>query len=207
MGLTLSQAAAKRIGVFGGAFDPPHAAHAALVDSAVADLQLDELRVIPTGQAWHKTRTLSPAHHRLAMTQLAFAGRPEVVVDSREIQRIGPSYTVDTLRELKVCWPEAELFLIMGEDQAIALTSWHEWEEILRLAIICVAEREDLTGARPRFIASKSQESRFRRLQVPAMPISATEIRARIAAHQCVVPLVFEPVARYIDDHHLYQTT
>ena len=205
MGVSPVPTAARRIGVFGGAFDPPHAAHVALVQAAVADLQLDELLLIPTGQAWHKARPLSPAHHRLAMAQLAFASLPRVVVDPREIRRAGPSYTVDTLRELKLQWPDAELFLVLGEDQARALSSWHEWQEVLRLAIICVAEREDLTGARPRFIAQKAHESRFRRLQMPAMPVSATDIRARIAAHQSVSPLVFEPVARYIDHHHLYQ--
>lgn len=207
MGVSPAQTVAKRIGVFGGAFDPPHAAHVALVQAAVANLQLDELRIVPTGQAWHKARDLSPAHHRLAMAKLAFSQLPRVLVDPRETQRSGPSYTVDTLRELKAQWPDAELFLIMGEDQARALPNWHEWQEVLRLAIICVAEREELTGARPRFIAPKSHESRFRQLQMPAMPISATDIRTRIAAHQCVAPLVFEPVARYIDDHHLYQTT
>lgn len=196
----------KRIGMFGGSFDPPHAAHVALAQTALAELQLDELRIIPTGQAWHKVRVLTAAQHRLAMAQLAFAPLPHVVVDPRETLRAGPSYTVDTLRELQLQNPEAELFLILGEDQARALSTWHEWQEILRLAIICVAEREDLTGASPQFIAQKSHESRFRRLQMPAMPVSATDIRARIATHQCVVPLVFEPVARYIDDHHLYQT-
>ena len=197
---------AKRIGVFGGAFDPPHAGHLALMQAALLDLQLDKLRVIPTGQAWHKARDLSPAHHRLAMTKLAFADLPQVVVDPRETQRSGPSYTIDTLHELKAQWPDAELFLIMGADQAHALPTWHEWREVLRIAIICVAEREDMTGARPQFISPTSYESRFRRLQMPAMPVSATDIRARIAAHQCVVPLVFEPVARYIGVHHLYQT-
>ena len=206
MGVSPVPTAARRIGVFGGAFDPPHAAHVALVQAAVADLQLDELLLIPTGQAWHKARPLSPAHHRLAMAQLAFASLPRVVVDPREIRRAGPSYTVDTLRELKLQWPDAELFLVLGEDQARALSSWHEWQEVLRLAIICVAEREDLTRAEPHFFAPKSHESRFRRLPVPAMPVSATDIRTRIAAHQSVSPLVFEPVARYIDHHHLYQT-
>jgi nicotinate-nucleotide adenylyltransferase len=207
MGLTLAKTAARRIGVFGGAFDPPHVAHLAVVQAAVANLQLDELRVIPTGQAWHKALSLSPAHHRLAMAQLAFASVSQVVVDPCETQRPGPSYTVDTLRELKAQWPDAELFLVMGEDQARALPSWHEWLEVLRLAIICVAEREDSTGAGSQFFAPKSHELRFRRLQTPAMSVSATDIRARIAAHQSVVPLVFEPVARYIDEHHLYQTT
>ena len=205
--MTAGSTRRQRIGVFGGAFDPPHAAHVALAQAAMSDLQLDELRVVPTGQAWHKIRALTPAPHRLAMARLAFAALPGVVVDPCETQRAGPSYTVDTLRALQAQRPDADLFLLIGEDQAQGLSSWHDWQEVLRLAIICVAEREDVTGARPRFIAPKSHESRFRRLQMPAMPVSATDIRARIAAHQCVVPLVFEPVARYIGDHHLYQTT
>lgn len=196
----------RRIGVFGGAFDPPHAAHVALARAAVTNLHLDELRVIPTGQAWHKSRTLSPPHHRLAMAQLAFSNLPHVVVDAREIQRTGPSYTIDTLRELKVQWPDAELFLIMGEDQARALSTWREWQSILQIATICVAEREDSTEASPLFASQEAQEFCFRRLRFPAMPVSATEIRALVAAQQSVAPLVFEPVARYIDLHHLYQT-
>jgi nicotinate-nucleotide adenylyltransferase len=195
------------MGVFGGAFDPPHIGHAALVNAALAELNLDELRIIPTGHAWHKSRTLTPAPHRLAMTELAFSHLPRVCVDPVETRRAGPSYTVDTLRALKAQWPDTEFYLIVGEDQARALTTWHEWQAILQLAIISVAVREDLTGVKPLFTPPKSYESRFRRLQMPAMPVSATEIRARIATHQCVSSLVYEPVARYIDDHHLYQTT
>lgn len=205
--MTPAKSGVKRVGVFGGSFDPPHLAHRALAQAAVADLQLDELRILPTGQAWHKNRSLTPAVHRLAMTKLAFDDVSHVRVDDREIKRAGPTYTVDTLRELKVQLPEAELMLLIGEDQALALPTWHEWREILQLAIICVAEREDMTGARPRFAAPTSYESRFIRLKMPLMPISATDIRTRIAMHQSVVSLVFEPVARYIDDHHLYQTT
>ncbi len=196
----------KRIGVLGGAFDPPHVAHVTLAKTALAELQLDELRVLPTGQAWHKTRVLSPAPHRLAMTQLAFAELPQVVVDAREIERTGPSYTVDTLREFKALWPTAELFLILGEDQAHALPSWHDWQEILELAIICVATRAYSTRASTKFDLETAHLSRFRRLPMPALNVSATDIRARIAAHLSVADLVFEPVARYIAHHHLYQT-
>lgn len=204
--MTESRQIARRIGIFGGAFDPPHAAHVALAQAAIAQLQLDELRVMPTGQAWHKTRPLSPANHRLAMLELAFVNVPDVIIDPRETLRTGPTFTVDTLRELKAQWTDAELYLVIGEDQAHALPSWHEWQEIVRLAIICVAERENTAGSKPGFIAPRALESRFRRLHLPAMPISATDIRARISAHISVVPLVFEPVARYIDRHHLYQT-
>jgi nicotinate-nucleotide adenylyltransferase len=207
LGVTSAAPQARRIGVFGGAFDPPHIAHVALAKAAIKELQLDELRVFPTGQAWHKPQSLSPTQHRLAMTALAFHDVPKVVIDSREVLREGPTFTVDTLHELKSEWPQAELFLIVGEDQALALPSWHEWQEILRLAIICVAEREDSTGSKTRFTAPQAYESRFKRLHTPAMTVSATDIRSRIASHHCVASLVFEPVARYIDDHHLYQTT
>ncbi len=196
-----------RVGIFGGAFDPPHVAHVALAQAAVGLLKLDQLRIFPTGHAWHKARSLTSAHHRLAMAELAFSDLPRVIVDPREILRPGPTYTVDTLRELRGEYPKAELFLLLGEDQARELQGWREWLEILRLAIICVAEREDSMGASPEFIAPKAYETRFRRLHLPALPVSATDIRARIAAHLCVAPLVSEPVARYIDDHHLYQTT
>ncbi|MFZ4481501.1 MAG: nicotinate (nicotinamide) nucleotide adenylyltransferase [Rhodoferax sp.] len=196
-----------RIGVFGGAFDPPHAAHIALVRAALSALQLDELRVIPTGNAWHKARPLSPAQHRLAMVRLAFADIPKVVVDARETERDGPSYTIDTLRELKTQWPESELFVFLGEDQARALPTWRAWQQVLQLAIIYVAERGDWRSGKPRFIAPKLYESRFRHLQMQSIPVSATDIRNRVAAHQDLSPLVLESVARYIDHHHLYQTT
>jgi nicotinate-nucleotide adenylyltransferase len=204
--LTDSSSAQRRIGIFGGAFDPPHIAHAALVRTALDDLSLDELRIVPTGQAWHKARPLSQAEHRVAMCQLAFGHIPSVLVDAREIRRPGPSYTVDTLRELSDEFPEAEFSLIIGGDQVRTLPNWHNWHEILSLAIICVAERGYLTGANPPFMAPVGFESRFRQLHLPAMPVSATEIRSRIAAQHSVATLVFEPVARYIDDHHLYQT-
>ena len=204
--MTASDPINRRVGVFGGAFDPPHAAHAALAQAAVDQLRLDELRIMPTGQAWHKSRPLSPAHHRLAMAQLAFADVPRTVVDPRETLRDGPTYTVETLRELAAQQPGAELFLIIGEDQAQALPSWHDWQDIVRLAIICVAERNNSTGSQPVFVAPRALESRFRQLHMPAMPISATDIRIRISTQESVVPLVIESVARYIDHHHLYQT-
>lgn len=205
MALTPAGQQPLRIGVFGGAFDPPHVAHRALLQTAMTDLQLDRLHVIPTGHAWHKTRALSSVEHRLAMARLAFADLPGVLIDPRETRRAGPSYTVDTLRELKAEWSAAHLFLIVGDDQARVLDSWHEWREILRLAIICVAERDDATGNGSRFHVPDALAACFRRLSMPAMSVSATEIRARIAARQSVSSLVFESVARYIDHHHLYQ--
>lgn len=197
---------ARRIGVFGGAFDPPHLGHRALAQAALTQLQLDALCIIPTGQAWHKNRALTPALHRLAMAQLAFAGLERVCIDPRETRRPGASYTVDTLRELHHEHPQAQLFLILGQDQAQALTSWHRWEEIPQLAIICVADRAGFSGGESGFNALSSEVPDLHRLEMPPVDVSATDIRQHLANHQSVAPLVFEPVARYIALHHLYQT-
>ena len=198
-----------RIGVFGGAFDPPHLAHLALARVAVTQLQLDQLRLFPTGQAWHKVRPLTDAAHRVAMTHLAFADVPQVRVDEREIERTGPTYTIDTLQQLQREYPGAALFLILGEDQLKALHTWHRYADILHTAIICVAMRPDSTesGRNLDSAATKVIEAdgRFQRLLLPAMAISSTHIRQRVAAAQGIADLVPEPVARYIAQHHLYQ--
>lgn len=197
---------ARRVGILGGAFDPPHLAHQSLLQAACEQLQLDEMRVVPTGQAWHKFRPLTPAADRLAMTQLAFGSLPKVVVDSREIARGGPSYTIDTLNELANEMPGALMFLIIGADQARALPTWRAWQEIVRIAIICVADRAHSTGADIEFDVNSANSAQFRHLNMPVTNLSATDIRARISAHLNVSSLVCEPVARYIADHDLYQT-
>jgi nicotinate-nucleotide adenylyltransferase len=197
---------ARRIGVFGGAFDPPHLAHRALLEAALRELKLDKLHVVPTGDAWHKPRQLLDAAHRLAMVQLAFCDVPKIIVDRREIDRTGPSYTIDTLRQIAAEEPGAELFLIMGADQAAALTSWHEWRAILQLAIISVATRAHPSNTRGVFDAERLFPERFLHLGLPALHVSATQIRSNIANGQPVQTLVSEPVARYIADHHLYQS-
>lgn len=195
-----------RLGVFGGAFDPPHLAHRLLLEAAIAQLQLDRLQVVPTGQAWHKTRALSAAAHRMAMAQLAFADLPCVQVDGREIARSGASYTVETLRELRREQPGAELFLLIGQDQAVAFTSWYQWRAIAEMATVCVAARADALGQASPFVPPPGLESRFCLLQLPATAISATDIRQRVAAGQAIDALVCAPVARYIALHRLYQT-
>jgi nicotinate-nucleotide adenylyltransferase len=192
----------RRVGVFGGAFDPPHVAHVALARAAVDQLQLDELRIFPTGQAWHKANTLSPPAHRLAMARMAFGDLPNTVIDDRELRRPGPTYTIDTLRELKAEQPQAELFLIMGEDQAVSLTRWREWQAIPALATICMAARASTNADAPRALPAEAQ---LKLLRLPEMPQSATAIRERVAAHEGIDHLVPPGVARYIDQHSLYQ--
>jgi len=204
--LNLECADAVRVGVLGGAFDPPHVGHIAMAVTALNQLRLDVLHVLPTGRAWHKTHALTPAEHRLAMARLAFEGMERVVVDPREIQRVGPTYTIDTLLELQLLYPGARMHLILGQDQAEALPTWHRIDDILKIAIICVAGRAIPTRAAGTFDASNRLLTSFQQLDMPQVDISATELRSRLADHQSVVPLVFESVARYIAHHHLYHS-
>ena len=207
MGLT---SLAKRVGVFGGAFDPPHLAHRALVETALGQLQLDELRVVPTGHAWHKQRSLSSAEHRVNMARLAFGDLPKVLIDERETHRAGASYTVDTLHEMQGEQAGSEWFLVLGGDQARALPTWRNWQELLKCATICIAQRQDASapqGEADPFVALfPSWPGRFVRLQLAENPVSATQIRQQLAQGQDVSPLVGPAVARYIAQHHLYST-
>ena len=196
--------ALRRLGVFGGAFDPPHLAHVALARVAIEQLELDALWVIPTGHAWHKTHTLSPAEHRLNMARLAFSSDSKVFVDDRETRRPGPTYTIDTLNALKTEHPLADLFLIIGADQARSLTTWHRWQEVIQSATICVAGRDNSSLPDGEFAPSNALEGGFLRLRMPLNPISATAIRARVANPEPIAALVGKPVARYIAQHHLY---
>ena len=188
--------------MFGGAFDPPHNAHRALAQAAVEQLQLDELRVFPTGQAWHKQRDLTPARHRLAMARIAFDGLPRVEVDGRELDRMGATFTVDTLFELQAEHPRADLYLVMGEDQAAAFTTWRAWDAIAALATLCIAQRP---GTPP--VASLPEEVRSIRLELAEIDLSASAIRARLASGQDITQLVPSGVASYIAQHHLYTET
>lgn len=192
----------RRVGLFGGAFDPPHRAHVGLAQAAVEQLRLDELRIVPTGQAWHKTRELTPAADRLAMARLAFAGLPGVRVDERELRRAGPSYTIDTLEALAAELPGAELHLLMGADQWSAFTSWHRWPDILARAQLCVLARPGTEPPPPRPGLPVPQW-----LAAAPLDCSATAIREGIAAHGLtpeLARLLPAAVARYISDHGLY---
>jgi nicotinate-nucleotide adenylyltransferase len=228
--LTASTAAPQdqhvRVGVFGGAFDPPHLAHHALAQAAVSQFQLDRLLVMPTGQAWHKSRDLTPAEHRLAMARLAFENVPQVQVDARETQRSGPTYTFDTLTELHHEHPQAELFLFIGSDQAQAFHTWHQWQGILKLATVVearrVADADHLPNASthsPLSLGEKGlQDTQWHNralekpvvsavLQMPNMPCNATDIRASIAQGQPITEWLSPSVLHYIQQHRLYLTT
>lgn len=197
----------KRIGLYGGAFDPPHLAHEALARAAVEQHGLDRLIVMPTGQAWHKSRALTDATHRLEMTRLGFADVPQAQVDARETQRSGPTYTIDTLEQLRAEFPGAELFLLMGQDQLDFFPQWHRHAEIMQNATLLVAFRADSMPASSQKDLKNAVKIPHLTISMPPMPTSASAIRARLASDQGIDHLVKPLVARYIAQHRLYSST
>ena len=209
---------ALRIGVFGGAFDPPHRAHRALAQAALNELQLDLLLLLPTGRAWHKARPLTDFRHRFAMCELAFGDLAGVSLDDREWRRDGPTYTVDTLTELAREYPQAALFLVIGDDQLAAFTGWKCWQDVLQLAHLAVAGRPVVSAPAeaPRHSTGPAGDEAvsghhipFIRLHAPLLDISATAVRAMLGAGNpdplALAELVPEAIASYISQHSLYQ--
>jgi nicotinate-nucleotide adenylyltransferase len=192
--------------VYGGAFDPPHLAHHSLAQSAIAQLKLDQLIVLPTGRAWHKPRELTSAEHRVTMARIAFADLPCVQVDARETQRSGLTYTIDTLGELLVERPSAELFLCMGADQFSAFDTWHRWQDIAQIATICIASRDSSADLKPPSAPTNLALAACKMviIDMPNMPVSATQIRQRVRQGLGIDDLVNPDVARYIAQYGLY---
>ena len=199
---------APRIGLFGGSFDPPHVAHIALARTALQHLRLDELHWIPAGQPWQKARRLASGTHRAAMVQAAACGEPRFVLDRSELDRPGPSYTIDTVRALQAGRPEAEWFLVIGADQYARLSSWRQWQELLLRVTLAVAGRDTAPPTLPPHDVS-ALPHRMERLPMAPIDASSTAIRAHLAAGRPAAEL--EPtiltaeVARYIDRHGLYR--
>ncbi len=194
----------RQAGLFGGSFDPPHLAHRALASAALAELALDQLVWLPAHQSPHK-RGLEPAPgaDRLAMLRLVTESEPRFSIDARELARGGPSYTVDTLRELRAEQPGTRWWLVIGQDQYAKFDGWHDWREILALAGLAVAARDgDPVRAAPG-LAGVAHDLRI--VELPPLPHSATAARQRAASGRDITTLVGAPVARYIADHHLYR--
>ena len=194
-------AAAARVGIFGGSFDPVHNAHVALARFALDELRLDELLWVPAGQPWQKHRVITPAVHREAMVRLAIAGEPRFAVSCLETARSGPSYTVDTVRALHAQRPGTSWHLVIGQDQYAGFHTWHGWQELLGLVTLAIANRPDAPlSADPQLLRVAHAA-----VALPMMDISSTEIRARIAHGQGIADLVPPAVASYIARHRLYQ--
>jgi nicotinate-nucleotide adenylyltransferase len=215
------------VGILGGTFDPPHNAHVQLAHAALAVFALDECRIIPTGNPYHRQPTSAPATARLDMAQLAFGDVPGCTVDDREVQSSAPSYTLNTLQSLHAEQPDAALLLILGMDTFLGLPQWHEWESVFRYAHIAVAQRAHLEidpGTMPAPLAEQFSR-RFTQdvstlpqktggaivsLAMPPMPVSATQIRTLLASDNAADRLALRQllpaaVLDYIESSNLYR--
>jgi nicotinate-nucleotide adenylyltransferase len=191
----------RRIALFGGTFDPPHNAHLALAHCALDELKLDEVRWIPAGAPWQKTRVVTSAAHRAAMVALVIAHEPRFALDRCELERNGPTYTLDTVQALQASCPGADWFVLIGQDQYAGIHTWRGWQELLGLVVLAVASRPGTVGAaHPEVLRVP-----HRTVPLPMLDISATQIRRRVADGEPIDHLVPPGVARYIADHHLYK--
>ncbi len=192
-----------RIGLLGGSFDPPHLAHRALGIAALQQLELEELRWLPAGSPWQKAgRVLAPAEKRLAMLELLTRDIDGSVIDDRELRRDGPTYTLDSVRELQRERPGAEWFLVIGQDQFQRLDTWHGFAELLQRLTLAVAAREGDEPRPPPALAAL--DFRWQRLLLPRIDISASAVRRRRAAGEPIGALVGDAVAGYIEKNNLY---
>jgi nicotinate-nucleotide adenylyltransferase len=196
------------MGVFGGTFDPPHIGHLWLATMAADELGLDRVLFMPAAKPPHKRRRMTPAAHRLLMTRLAIAADPLFEVSGIEMERPGPSYTVDSLRELQRLYgDEARLFLIMAVDSLMQIDAWRDPERILALAEWAVGPRPGTAAPSRNWLDRRFGEaaSRIHLLEGPGLAISASEIRERVAAGRAIRYLVPRVVEELILDRGLYR--
>jgi len=187
-------------------FNPPHAGHIELARAAVRELGLDRVLLMPTSIPPHKPAIWDPgAEHRAQMCRLASAGEPQIDVCTLELERPGPSYTVDTLRSIHANDPDAELTLILGADMAVTLGSWREPGEIVALARIAVAQREGVPQERVmEALGALGAAGRADFLAMAPCDVSSSDARRMLTSGQPIASLVGPEVAAYIDEHELY---
>jgi nicotinate-nucleotide adenylyltransferase len=195
------------VGVFGGTFDPIHLAHLAVAESARDSLGLERVLFVPAGVPPHKPgQAISAGIDRLAMVEAAIAGNPAFEASRIELDRPGPSYTVDTLELLTET--HTDLVLILSTEAYAGLPTWHEPRRVLGLARLAVAPRDGYPDAGPELVARQfpGSEGKVVVLDGPRIRLSASELRARAAAGRSLRYLVPDAVAAYIGDHDLYRT-
>jgi nicotinate-nucleotide adenylyltransferase len=200
--------AERRVGVMGGTFDPIHHGHLVAAEEARWQFGLDRVVFVPTGQPWQKAAGVSDAEDRYLMTVIATASNPAFSVSRLEIDSPGPTYTVDTLRRLRAEMdPDVRLFFVTGADAVLQILTWKDPDEVLALAELIAATRPGHDLADLADLAEKvpAAAGRVHPMRIPALAISSTEIRARVAAGAPIQYLVPEGVARYIEKRGLYR--
>lgn len=209
----------QRIAVLGGTFDPVHCAHVNVANTVYQSLALDALYMIPCWQSPHRELPTASAQHRLTMLNLALADQASLTADARELEKQGPSYSVDTMRALRDEHPQAQLFLIMGGDAFQHFLKWHCWQEILTLTHLVVVKRPGYsllddcadkalaTLVKERLIEGAPMTLAGSILSVAVEPssVSATEIRSLLLKQQSADNYLPTAVLQYIQQHGLYQ--
>lgn len=195
---------ARRIGILGGTFDPPHLAHLIVARDAVDQLQLDAVVFMPAGEPWMKgDAVVSSAADRLEMTRIATSDDPAFEVSSVEIDRPGPTYTVDTLAQLQEAG--TELFFIVGTDALAEISEWKEPERLWTMATFAVASRSGTDRAAMEGAVRSAPAGALIEFHVPALDISSSEIRRRVSQGGSIRYLVPDGVRNYIEKKGLYR--
>jgi nicotinate-nucleotide adenylyltransferase len=193
----------RRIGVMGGTFDPVHHGHLVAASEVQSWFGLDEVVFVPTGQPYQKAdRKVSPAEHRYLMTVIATASNPRFTVSRVDIDRGGPTYTIDTLSDLKQVHPDADLYFITGADALTDILGWRSADALFELAnfVGCTRPGYSMDASSLQGLPSE----RVTIVEIPALAISSTDCRARTARGEPVWYLVPDGVVQYISKHALY---
>lgn len=196
----MSSARAPRIGVMGGTFDPIHHGHLVAASEVAQSFGLDEVVFVPTGLPWQKDK-VTESEHRYLMTVIATASNPRFTVSRVDIDRDGPTYTIDTLKDLKAARPDAELYFITGADAVAQILGWRDHDELWELAHFVAVSR-------PGHVLSTEglPSEDVSQLEIPALSISSTDCRARVRRGHPVWYLVPDGVVQYIAKHDLYRS-
>ena len=200
-----------RIGIFGGSFDPVHNGHLILAECALQQLQLESVWFVPAAQQPLKPQgPLASNSHRTAMLRLALADRAAMEISTRELDRGGVSYTADTLASICAEQPESELYLLLGSDALVEFAQWHAPDRICEMAILAVVHRAgsrevDFDPIHDVVTAERLKEIKLSQIEMPATPISSSEIRSQIAGGGSWESMVPGAVASYIVAENLYR--
>ena len=196
----MSVTRAPRIGVMGGTFDPIHHGHLVAASEVAQSFDLDEVVFVPTGRPWQKD-DVTESEHRYLMTVIATASNPQFTVSRVDVDCAGPTYTIDTLRDLKQQRPGAELFFITGADAVAQILSWRNHQQLWDLAHFVAVSR-------PGHVLNTEglPSENVSQLEIPALSISSTDCRARVRRGHPVWYLVPDGVVQYIAKHHLYRS-
>lgn len=199
----------QRIGIMGGTFDPIHFGHLVAAEAARFQLNLDRVIFVPSGQPPHKKAVgVTPANHRLAMTNLAIADNCHFQSSQVELLRSGPSYTIDTVKYFLEQWPGAQIYFITGADVILELLTWKDAMGLLELCYFIAVTRPGYDLEQLKYLKDRLPSGlgeKIITLQVPGIAISSTELRQRVQLAEPIKYLVPEGVSAYINQHNLYQ--